>query len=588
MITWMSIVLLKSIGNPYSIPYIQEISEKGIIGLKFFTSISKAIIFFNPPGFHFITEAFVLVSLLMLIGIHSFLKKSQRGLFTILSFSISYSLLHMLFSSNLTRYVYPILWVFILLSFGGIEYILDVIQEKKGSFTWRPSFHLLIPATIAIILLIIFTSFKLYNALNDFFSFFIYLTYVGVIGVFLYTSPVEVNKKNLFLLSSLLLVFCILIGLSIYNTQNKLAYTKYSKAQFKLVGEWYGQSAKNGDKLLMAVPEITAYYANLPIDSHFVRLSRLTCNLDTIPLQEPNDFLVGYWDMDSYNSTGIFDGSTKNNFGTYHGGLKKSKIVDGRQGKAVKFDGIDDYIDLGNDSDFALDSFTVIVWFKTKNNNSADTQWIISDGKPNSGDVNNENTWGIGIPKNSDDLKLSWDDRGTDHGLKINDVVNESTWYQLTITSDSTEVRIVLNDGEHIKRSTKTFTPRQSRKTLIGATDDGWDGKTKGFFHGSVDEVRYYNRVLSLDEISSIYNPINHCFMSEIRKRNVTYVVWESRFARDKAKKTYLLSNLQEGRDIKHFKLIKEIEVDPNKELGIDPEVMEIPPEKALIYKFIP
>jgi len=60
--------------------------------------------------------------------------------------------------------------------------------------------------------------------------------------------------------------------------------------------------------------------------------------------------LLGYWSMDYYNATGIYDNSTWNNFATFSGGINSSNITTGIRGKGITFNGVDSYIGAGNTS----------------------------------------------------------------------------------------------------------------------------------------------------------------------------------------------------------------------------------------------
>ena len=73
----------------------------------------------------------------------------------------------------------------------------------------------------------------------------------------------------------------------------------------------------------------------------------------------PYDSLVGYWSFDFDNSSTVFDLKGQND-GVINGGVVN---VQGLYGNASSFDGVDDYIDLGNSSSFDLyQGFTISVW----------------------------------------------------------------------------------------------------------------------------------------------------------------------------------------------------------------------------------
>jgi hypothetical protein len=189
----------------------------------------------------------------------------------------------MIFSFNLSRFVYPVLWIFILFIFGGIEYILNI--NKQNWFLninkWNLFFIL---GIITLSFMIFFTNIYIFKLINESFNFIIYLSYVIIIGL-LFNFRLK-NKINLFFISFVFLIFCALVGFSIHNTQLIMNNTKYDKAQFRLVGEWFEKNSKPGDKMLLTQPGVASYYANSSLDKNFVHLSSLTCDSP-----DPNCFI---------------------------------------------------------------------------------------------------------------------------------------------------------------------------------------------------------------------------------------------------------------------------------------------------------
>ncbi len=86
------------------------------------------------------------------------------------------------------------------------------------------------------------------------------------------------NIKSLFLISSVVLVFCVFTGFSIYGTQQLMDSEKYTKAEFRFVGEWYSQNAKSNDKILMTEPWIASYYSDMSYEKYFLATYDLKCN----------------------------------------------------------------------------------------------------------------------------------------------------------------------------------------------------------------------------------------------------------------------------------------------------------------------
>ena len=82
-------------------------------------------------------------------------------------------------------------------------------------------------------------------------------------------------------------------------------------------------------------------------------------------------------------------------------------------------------------------------------------------------------------------------------------------WTALAFTHDGTTGK-AYQDGVLVVSSNKTYLPAQSGSLKIGAGTGG-SGPTY-FFKGAIDDVRIWNRVLSAEEISSLYqmeNPAN-------------------------------------------------------------------------------
>ena len=83
----------------------------------------------------------------------------------------------------------------------------------------------------------------------------------------------------------------------------------------------------------------------------------------------PNNLgLVGYWSFNEGTSTIALDYSGNKNKGTLVNG---PTWVNGKQGKALSFDGVNGYVNIGDPANGVLDvgtnDFTVSVWAKSSN-----------------------------------------------------------------------------------------------------------------------------------------------------------------------------------------------------------------------------
>ena len=75
--------------------------------------------------------------------------------------------------------------------------------------------------------------------------------------------------------------------------------------------------------------------------------------------------LVGWWKLDEGAGTTARDFSGYGNDGAFRG---DPQWVAGRFGKALEFDGADDYLDCGNDPSLDLTAWTVAFWLNAAQN----------------------------------------------------------------------------------------------------------------------------------------------------------------------------------------------------------------------------
>jgi hypothetical protein len=198
----------------------------------------------------------------------------------------------------------------------------------------------------------------------------------------------------------------------------------------------------------------------------------------------------GSWHLDEGSGTTAYDTSGNSNTGTLTNG---PAWVSGKFGKALSFDGVDDYIDIGNSSslNFGTGNFSVEVWVKVLNGTTGSdiiTKW---SEEP-------ENGYWLTIQDNK--LYFGIDVSG-DAPEVFTDPINLNQWYYVVGIRKGGNISIYLNGilaSEDIGNAGDT-------STIANLTI----GKPKmmfTYFNGSIDEVRIYNRSLSDAEISDLYN----------------------------------------------------------------------------------
>ncbi|MBW2976444.1 hypothetical protein KY347_03285, partial [Candidatus Woesearchaeota archaeon] len=213
-----------------------------------------------------------------------------------------------------------------------------------------------------------------------------------------------------------------------------------------------------------------------------------------------NRSLVGYWSFDSFkNITYVYDNSTYGNNGTMYGGLATSNSsVNGRYGQGLVFDGVDDYVNCGNDGSLDLtDAITIEAWVKPLG--GAQGRYIFSTTNVAGGGIHFYIRSGGG----TEDIVFSFNDAGTRNYHIAGDIEwGTEKWKFITGVWDGTNIHIYVDNNKYTGLSTSSVTHD---------FDGGFIGAEKGAgslypFNGTIDEVRIWNRALTPEEINASYS----------------------------------------------------------------------------------
>jgi hypothetical protein len=213
------------------------------------------------------------------------------------------------------------------------------------------------------------------------------------------------------------------------------------------------------------------------------------------------DGLVGYWRFEENTGTAAGDMSGNGNTGTLTNG---PTWVDGKNGKAVNFDGTNDYVSAGSPAlldDIA--TLTTCAWINPETLPADGAYRIIDEKTSGTGGwaflvYNSSGTLVPGLYRDFSTYDGYW--FGT-QGIALN------TWTHVCLAYDNSSVSndpVFYINGASIS-ATEVYTPigtasSDAASTLvIGAYTSAY------YFDGSIDEVRMYNRVLSVTEIAAVY-----------------------------------------------------------------------------------
>ncbi len=224
--------------------------------------------------------------------------------------------------------------------------------------------------------------------------------------------------------------------------------------------------------------------------------------------------LVGYWSFGgeymNWNNNRALDASPLGNDGTITNMSTSTSAVQGILGQALKFDGVDDYVNVGDPTNGSLDfditsPLSISAWVNRATLGSS-VGIVVKRMAVTSG-------YDFSIVGSNDHVQFGIGDNfGSNFRIgneTANPISNPNQWYHVVATYNGNSASSGINiyvDG--VKQSlTNAFDNYGGGSTLssdpftIGARASG----TERQFNGRIDEVRVYNRVLSDSEVLQLY-----------------------------------------------------------------------------------
>jgi len=185
-----------------------------------------------------------------------------------------------------------------------------------------------------------------------------------------------------------------------------------------------------------------------------------------------------------------YDSSFYNNHGTIYG----ATWTDGKFGKALSFDGVDDYVEVADSSSLDItDEITIMAWVKPRGSYADLTYPTI---------VRKEGAYGLRFGHSTGNLNgVIWIGGSAVYSNSIENAWDTTRWTHFAFVYDGQYLRLYRNGVEAATPKACTGTIDVSANNLgIGAS-----GKGSYLFNGTIDEVRIYNRALSENEIKMLY-----------------------------------------------------------------------------------
>jgi hypothetical protein len=281
----------------------------------------------------------------------------------------------------------------------------------------------------------------------------------------------------------------------------------------------FAQANANGSDLRFARSDTALLPYEIERWDPAAELAEVWVNVDTVFGNDSAQFITLYWGnpdaISSSNSTDVFDTAggfagvwhmnenpaagansikdrTANSFNaTPRGSMNAADVVDGTIGKALDFDGSNDYCNAGKV--ILTGNYSVGLWVRLNRRNnyqrlifqdSAYTLWYDSDRSgARMEHLDSSGIW-RGIPQDSGAVQP----------------MNTGAWYYLTGTYDGYRVRLYMNGSQATTTNSMAANPVSSGYDLIFG--EAW---STSYVNGIMDEIRIEKTARSADWIRLCY-----------------------------------------------------------------------------------
>lgn len=208
-----------------------------------------------------------------------------------------------------------------------------------------------------------------------------------------------------------------------------------------------------------------------------------------LPANRPLDLdesLIGHWKLDEGRGDTIVDSS----FGASDGTVLGAAWVPGRFGAALRFDGADDVVLIEGRLPFPRPALTVAAWVRHESLPSKVQRYVVVRSDVDLAVLRHD---GANSPKQLDFFVNS---NGFRH-LRANDALSTGGWLHVAGAWDGAVQRLYLNGAEIARQDTSGPLAAKEARSV-------WISVARESMHGSIDDVRLYNRALSEREIADL------------------------------------------------------------------------------------
>jgi hypothetical protein len=241
-----------------------------------------------------------------------------------------------------------------------------------------------------------------------------------------------------------------------------------------------------------------------------------TCINQQYPKKTWNSHYNAVWHLNNNPTGTIIDSTANSNDGTSNGGMTVSDLVNGKTGKCLQFDGVNDYISVPDSSSLKPTGLTLSTWFRSNQNSFPDGHFLAKQCYDYWGNSAGQ-TYGFDTTPNTLFIH-GYLEKDTSAQAEFigNYQIEPNTWYSLVLTFDkSTGTGNLYVNG--ILEGTKNCDPsvlwyNNPWDLTMGACRYGTGGSQEinDFYNCGLDEIRVLGTPLNPGWISTEFNNQNN------------------------------------------------------------------------------
>ena len=214
----------------------------------------------------------------------------------------------------------------------------------------------------------------------------------------------------------------------------------------------------------------------------------------SVPSYVPTNGLVGWW---GFNGNAQ-DGSGNGNHGAVNGATLTTDRF-GNQNSAYDFDGLDDWISITNSSLVSGNQLTVSCWVRYSAGNYG---YIISTGNQNDYTISQDNSTTVNT--------FVYASSSLPTIIAHNVPNSNNIWRHILMTYDGVALKTYINGTliavDNASGNIYSWQPDHLTFGTYNLYGDPFTSATIQFYNGNIDEIGIWNRALTPQEITNLYN----------------------------------------------------------------------------------